>query len=313
MSAAIVLWQWPQRERIRYIAVEEDRCGRVAYQAERRGAPEDPGEDVAVAAVQHVRRMRGGAQSHLMRCSDGHFYVVKFQDNPQHTRILANEMLATRLAQQAGLPVPATAVVEVDSWLIEHTPELRFELVHGSKACTPGLQFGSRMVVAPMQGHIYDYLPEHLLDRVRNLTAFAGILALDKWTCNTNGRQATFWKKSRERKFTVSFIDQGYCFNAGEWSFPDAPLRGVYARNEVYRGVTGWESFQPWLGNIETMDEQAAWRCAEEIPTEWYGESCEMERLVEMLLQRRSRVAELILQFRNSNRAPFPKWVDVVQ
>jgi len=67
---------------------------------------------LAVAAVQHVRRMRGGAQSHLMRCSDGHFYVVKFQGNPQHTRVLSNEMLATRLAQAAGLPVPATEVVE---------------------------------------------------------------------------------------------------------------------------------------------------------------------------------------------------------
>ncbi len=70
--------------------------------------------------------------------------------------------------------------------------------------CTPGLQFGSRFVVPPMQGLIYDYLPEHLLDRVRNLGEFAGMLALDKWTCNANGRQAAFWKKRRERKFTVS-------------------------------------------------------------------------------------------------------------
>jgi hypothetical protein len=27
-------------------------------------------------AVQHIRKMRGGSQSHLMRASDGHFYVV---------------------------------------------------------------------------------------------------------------------------------------------------------------------------------------------------------------------------------------------
>jgi len=31
---------------------------------------------MAIDAVQHVRRMRGGAQSHLMRAQDGHFYVV---------------------------------------------------------------------------------------------------------------------------------------------------------------------------------------------------------------------------------------------
>jgi len=31
-------------------------------------------------AVQHIRRMRGGAQSHLMRCADSNYYVVKFQN-----------------------------------------------------------------------------------------------------------------------------------------------------------------------------------------------------------------------------------------
>jgi len=84
---------------------------------------------------------------------------------------------------------------------------------------------------------------------------FAGALALDKWTCNANGRQVAFWKKGRERKFTASFIDQGYCFNAGEWTFPDFPLRGVYPRNEVYARVNGWESFEPWLSRIEKLDE----------------------------------------------------------
>ena len=56
-------------------------------------------QTLPVVAVQHVRRMRGGAQGHLMRCSDGNFYVVKFRNNPQHLRVLANELLATRLAE----------------------------------------------------------------------------------------------------------------------------------------------------------------------------------------------------------------------
>jgi len=38
--------------------------------------------------------MRGGAQSHLMRCDDG-YYVVKFQNNPLHRRVLVNELLGT--------------------------------------------------------------------------------------------------------------------------------------------------------------------------------------------------------------------------
>ena len=80
------------------------------------------------------------------------------------------------------------------------------------------------------------------------------MLALDKWTGNCNGRQAVFDRRPRERRYRATFIDQGFCFNAGEWTFPDSPLRGVYARNRVYAGVTGWQSFEPWLSRIETME-----------------------------------------------------------
>ena len=154
---------------------------------------------MALFAVQHVRRMRGGAQAHLMRASDGHFYVVKFQNNPQHRRVLANELLATRLAERVGLPVPVAEVIEVEPWLIAHTPDLSMQLVGQTIPCQPGLQFGSRFVVDPMAGQVFDYLPEAALPRVRNLETFAGMLALDKWTCNANGRQAAFWRRGRGR------------------------------------------------------------------------------------------------------------------
>jgi len=253
--------------------------------------------------------MRGGAQGHLMRCSDGNFYVVKFRNNPQHLRVLANEMLATRLADAVGLPVPTTEVVEASDWLIEHTPELRIELAGQTIRCEAGLQFGSRFVVSPLEGQIFDYFPMNMLRKVRNLEAFAGMLALDKWTCNANGRQAAFWKKSREQKYTVSFIDQGYCFNAGEWSFPDHPLRGVFARNEVYESVSGWGAFEPWLSTIENLSESRIWSLAEDIPPDWYGAEWEsLERLVRELISRRERVRELISLFRVSARKPFPNW-----
>ena len=191
----------------------------------------------------------------------------------------------------------------------EHTPELNIQLAGNTIPCQAGLQFGSRYVVSPLEGQVFDYLPPEMLDRVRNVGAFAGILTVDKWTGNANGRQAAFWRKSRERKYTVSFIDQGYCFNAGEWSFPDYPLRGVYARNEVYLGVTGWESFEPWLSLIERMEEEAIWRAAGEIPPEWYcGEWDALERLTQTLIERRGLVRELILAFRVSQRRPFPGW-----
>jgi hypothetical protein len=160
-----------------------------------------------------------------------------------------------------------------------------------------------------MPGQVVDYLPEQQMDEVRNLAEFAGMLVVDKWTGNCNGRQAVFERRPRERRYRATFIDQGFCFNAGEWTFPDAPLRGVFARNQVYAGVRGWDSFEPWLSRVEDFAAEGLWKIAEEIPPEWYGGDLRViERLMEMLLQRKSRVRELIGQFRESNREPFPQW-----
>jgi hypothetical protein len=253
--------------------------------------------------------MRGGAQAHLMRGDDGHFYVVKFQNNPQHLRVLANELLATRLAESIGLPVPVTDVVEVREWLVENTQELHMDISGLYSRCKPGLQFGARYVCDPAEGQVYDYLPESMFPKVKNLAVFAGMLVADKWLGNANGRQAVFWKKTTERKYTATFIDQGYCFNAGEWNFPDSALRGVYARNFVYQQVTGWESFEPWLARVENFAPAAIQEIAGTVPPEWAGNDWgELEKLVENIIERRSKVRELITAFRNSSRQPFPAW-----
>lgn len=265
---------------------------------------------VPVQALQHVRRMRGGAQAHLMRASDTHFYVVKFQNNPQHLRVLANDLFASRLAEHVGLPVAATEIVEVGDWLVSHSPELRMEIGNQKLPCHVGLEFGSHYVLEPGAGEVFDYLPEPLLERLPHLNAFAGMLAFDKWTGNANGRQTVFWRRAGQRYYNFSFIDQGYCFNAGEWTFPDSPLRGVFLRNAVYANVRGWESFEPWLSQLEQTDVNEIWRIAGSVPPEWYENDWDaMEQLVAALAARRGKIRELIDDFRRSSRQPFPNWV----
>ncbi len=260
-------------------------------------------------AIQQIRRMRGGAQSHLMLASDGNLYVVKFSNNPQHVRVLANELLATRLATAVGLAVAPCDVIEVTDWLIQNTPELTIEERGGALPCRAGLHFASRWVGGLMPGQTVDYLPQEQLLEVRNLAEFAGMLALDKWTCNINGRQAVFQKGRRERRYKATFIDQGYCFHAGDWKFIDASLGGVFAENTVYREVTGWSSFEPWLSRIESLPAETAWEIAESIPPEWYGgDLSALEDLLARLQARRARVRELITGFRETARRPFPNW-----
>ena len=47
----------------------------------------------------------------------------------------------------------------------------------------------------PLEGQVFDYLPAEMFGLVRNLETFAGMLVVDKWTGNANGRQAAFWQK----------------------------------------------------------------------------------------------------------------------
>jgi hypothetical protein len=307
-----------------------------------------------IKALEQIRRMRGGAQSHLMRCSDGNYYVVKFQNNPQHRRVLVNELLGTRLASRLGLPTAPVEVVEVGAELIRLTPELCIELPRSRTPCTAGLQFGSRYPGDPRQMALHDFLPDEKLREVQNLHDFAGMLVFDKWVCNTNGRQTVFFEEAprtsgvtqataadgvaqgevargtlprreeqreearealreesgRRRAYKTLMIDQGFCFNAGEWNFPDAPLRGLYARSRVYEGVTGMDSFGPWLERLEKrITEKVLAELAQEIPPAWYEDDYDaVLRVLGQLHGRKRRVEELILSAKSSNRQPFASW-----
>src|ERR1700752_472993 len=159
-------------------------------------------------ALEQIRRMRGGAQSPLMRCvaassvtvsrtgsspasspipssnpggvsstrkrEEYDYYVVKFENNPQGARTLANEFLATSLAARIGLPAPPVAVVEVREELVAHTADLVMQLGRGRAPCQAGLQFGSRYPGSPVETVVYDFLPDEELRESENLADFCG-------------------------------------------------------------------------------------------------------------------------------------------
>ena len=267
---------------------------------------------MARRAVEHVRRMRGGAQSHLMRCDDGQYYVVKFQNNPQGVRILANEMLAGQLALAVGLPASEPEVVEVSSWLVEHSPELYIQEGDQRVRCASGLQFGSRFPCDPLRTPVYDFLPDSLLASLANRDHLPGMLVFDRWTCNCDARQLIFHRRSGDAtEYVATMVDQGFCFNANEWNFPDAPIRGLYSRPGAYQEVAGWESFEPFLSRVQHLDDDQLEAAASRVPPEWYeGRTEELSALLEELAERRSKLPELILACRRSEKQPFPNWKD---
>ena len=76
-----------------------------------------------------------------------------------------------------------------------------------------------------------------------------------------------FQNNPQHRRVLVSEL-LGFCYNVGEWNFPDAPLRGLYYRNSVYQGVIGMESFAPWL---ERLEKQMNERVFEPVPLDHFA------------------------------------------
>jgi hypothetical protein len=274
-----------------------------------------------VNACACLRKMRGGAQSHLLEAEDGHYYVVKFRNNPQHRRVLINELLAAEFLRYLQIATPETAVIYLSPEFLRAHPEVGIQLGAQTVQATPGWHFGSRDPGDPNRVAVYDFIPDSLLRQVVNLVEFLGMLAFDKWTGNSNGRQAIFFRarfsqwSPREdappvrEGFVASMIDHGFAFNGPFWDFPDAALHGVYHRPMVYEPVRDWEDFQPWLEQIAHFPEEVIDQAYKQVPRAWLeGEEEALEALLERLLDRRGLVADLISAARRARPALFPNW-----
>jgi len=278
-----------------------------------------------VNALRLIRKMRGGAQAHLLECDDGCAYVVKFINNPQHRRILVNEHVSSLFLQFLDISVPKTSVVNVSPELLAENPEIYLQLGHRRQPVEPGWHFGSCYPGDPARVTVYDFLPDVLLDKVENRQEFCGVLAFDKWMGNADARQAIFYRARLKQPrlnqqgiaasparmgFVAEMMDHGYVFDGPNWSFIDSPLQGLYFRPQVYRQVRSYDDFQPWLDRILHFPEEIVDQTLKQIPTQWLaGEEMELERLLTKLLARRKRVPDLIREAQRGRVNAFPGWV----
>ena len=122
-----------------------------------------------IRARRFIRKMRGGAQSHLIEGDDGEFYIVKFLNNPQHRRILINEWLANAFLRYLQIFVPETAIVELTNSFLTENRDVNITLGSRRDPPLPGLHFGSRVAVHPDRVAIYDFLPDAVLGKIEYL------------------------------------------------------------------------------------------------------------------------------------------------
>ena len=268
-----------------------------------------------LTAVRHVRKMRGGAQSHLLEADDGRWYVVKFRNNPQHHRILVNELLSAAFLDYLKITAPETALIHVTAPFLDANPDVHLTLGSRRIAVEPGWHFGSCYPGDPARIAVYDFLPDSLLPQVVNLDEFRAVLVFDKWVANADGRQSVFYRAMVRRGaagrpgFVARMIDNGFAFNGPNWDFPDSAVQGLYARRLVYEPVGSLDDFQPWLDLVTHFPEEVLDRAWKSIPPEWVeDEEDAVKRLLEELFERRLRVAGLIEECARGRANPFPNW-----
>jgi hypothetical protein len=274
-----------------------------------------------VNAHRYLRKMRGGAQAHLLEADDGNFYVVKFRNNPQHRRILINDWLGAAFLRYLRISGPETQIVNVSADFLAANPDVGITLGPNRTPATAGWHFGSKFPGNPDKTAVYDFVPDALLQKVANISEFLGVLVFDKWTGNMDARQSIFIRaKLREYApafsdhslkvgFIALMVDHGYIFNGPHWEYTDGVGTGLYFRPMVYTNVRSLDDFQPWLDRIVNFPEEVVDAALREVPREWMnGDAGPLDTLLMKLMSRRSRVPELLESCRAAKVNPFPNW-----
>jgi hypothetical protein len=273
-----------------------------------------------IKARRLIKKMRGGAQAHLLEAEDGNYYVTKFLNNPQHRRILVNELLCCEFLRYLEITSAEWEFVELTAEFIAENPEVCIQLGNRSVPPVPGWHFGSRFPGDPASLAVYDILPDKVLADVTNLYEFPGMLVFDKWVSNADSRQAVFFRARlrdwrgqaahhRKMGYLAMMIDHGYAFSGPHWDFTESAPLGLYIRPMVYNGIRSLEDFQPWLDRVRSFPESVVDKAWRQVPPEWLeGDEQALEQMLERLLLRRQRVGDLLEDTQGSRTAPFANW-----
>jgi hypothetical protein len=274
-----------------------------------------------VNARRFIRKMRGGAQAHLLEADDGDYYIVKFQNNPQHRRILVNEFVAAEILAHLQISCPGHGIIMLSPEFIAANPEVHLQMGARRTEIAPGWHFGSRHPGNPEVMAIYDFIPDALLTQVANPEQFLAVLAFDRWVANADGRQSIFFRAQlkdwlarpgippRKLGFVALMIDHGFAFNGPHWDFPDSAVAGLYPRRIVYDSVRSLADFEPWMDRILHFPPEVFDKILRRIPLQWLeDDGDQLERLFDLLLRRGRRIPELLSDCRKAPGNPFPHW-----
>lgn len=225
-----------------------------------------------------VRRMPGSTQSLLVRSSDEKLWVMKRNNYPVGSNLLANELMGAHFLGVLGIPSPSHAVYAVpDTFFDDERTWL--DSAAGRTRPLPGLHFMSRFLPCTTGTRAVEGLPTALEEAFSDVNALStGIFTFDIWSMHADRRQALFLTK--KGRFQIVFIDNSHLFGGPHWSpsmmerhsRSDSSRRCLWeADHVVMRSLGEQDELDEWILRMQLLLPEAIDSISESVPAEWYS------------------------------------------
>jgi hypothetical protein len=230
----------------------------------------------------------GSSGARIMADATGKRYYVKFKENGQFLKVLANEYIAGKIAERLHLPCPSVHIVDIEPLLV---PSLEpINLI----AISEGPHFGSAEL-----GNLYSLPPiRTTISKCANKADFPLIILFDALLYNSDRRNdGNFLITTSNEGYRFNIIDHGLCFGhhwdsqslsgiQGEWS--DAYLP------EMYASIATREDFQDALESIISLNDEFFIDLIYGLPTDWLSDSDEKNAMISFLIAQRDGIGAML-------------------
>lgn len=256
-----------------------------------------------VRAVEDLGMIKGATGPHIMRCTDGRTYVVKFAGRD---KTAVNELVGWALAKVIGLPVPDASLVDVSMDIITGSTGLT------NAGVAPGLHLGSQLLPDALDmGQFMRKIQQTALV-LDNEELIPRTVCHDNWILTTDReRDDNHLFHPADGVFRYAMVDFSHGFTGSKWT-ADTIEQGTYVRTivpahpMVANMVTGILSFEPTLEKLDSVEDSQVEEALALVPKRWGLTDEERVCLLEFLLLRRGLVKSIII----SGRETFPNWQD---
>ncbi|HMM20789.1 MAG TPA: hypothetical protein PKA10_08600 [Selenomonadales bacterium] len=249
-----------------------------------------------LTASVHMGRVGLGATTpQLFRASDGKVYVVKLQNNRLGPKVLANELLGSKMGEILGLSFPRGGVIKLEEQVIKRSRILLAARV------TPGRHYACEYL-----SHT-GYITRSNLGKAANRGQMAGVMLFDHMFHNldrTFNRRNLLVRQEREG-LKIYAIDNSHLFRRGRWTVewleklaPTIKLNRHWAYGWLLKHYLTPGDFAPYLERIQAIPDSELAGLVAGIPQEWLPQDSERQALERYLITRRDMIEEIAVCLR---------------